>query len=1079
MVGIKIPGSFAPGTVDGFVTEARWIKGTYIVVNTLDDANAIPEGVRVDGTLIYDLETGFEYRWESDTWVIQAKSFADAPKDGKIYARQNGVWTIIDVDSIENSMETISDNLSKLEQQVNEGFQDVLEEVDKKLENYVPRSELSRYAQIELYAYPDAPAEPGNENTLYFIKTVSNEYELKIWWPSTSSFVTIGSTDVNLDDYYTKAQVDTKLSELEASIPDTSSFATKEELSNLATEDELAVVESKIPDVSSFITKSVDDLVNYYLKSETYTKSEVDRLIESITSISFEVVSELPTTGESNKIYLKLKEDSTNNSYEEYIWVNEKWELIGSTEVDLSNYVTTDDFTSTLETYVKSEDLSNTLSEYITSEQLTTALSSKQDTLVSGTNVKTINSQSILGEGDIQIEGVPGKDGVDGQNGDPALMYSAVYENDAAPMTKVYGLLRDKFNRTPKTGDEFIFVYKDTGSNKTYLACATVAAITNQVNSDVTDFVETTGAQGAKGDNGTGVPDGGTAGQFLQKTDDGTAWASIDLSSKADTNGTYPDMTVGNATNATTAQSATTATSATTAETATNATNATHAINADKATSDVEGNAILSTYAKITALNETNATLQEVQEKANEADAIARGKATSYVFETLTALDDWLEVPENVAKLHVGDNFYIEDVGVPDYWWNGEARMVLESEKPDMSNYYSKDEVDTRLGQKANTDGTYSSMSVGFATTAQSAENANHATTADSATNATHATSADTATSATTAQSATMAESATNATNAVNATTATNAGHASTADSATKATQDANGSVIDTTYAKRSQVVTKDNSTNSISALSQDAKYLLRNKQILTSAVTISETGWYRIAQLTECSSSRITVMKGYGPGRGVSLILDIAVGADDTDKTTNIVASYAGMKGQSDYIDKIRYSPAGGSNVYIDVHIVSSGSQSIYWMAYDGASTNTAFISGGFALYDFQKTSATGGTELLMPEDTGLTTTGTIYQNSTPVLIGDQSAIFESDETTVKKATKATQDGDGNVISTTYVKVNEIPSAEITKQAVADALGCTTAQLDILVALAQKINVDSSNITSTVRITAPEFNDN
>ena len=80
---------------------------------------------------------------------------------------------------------------------------------------------------------------------------------------------------------------------------------------------------------------------------------------------------------------------------------------------------------------------------------------------------------------------------------------------------------------------------------------------------------------------------------------------------------------------------------------------------------------------------------------------------------------------------------------------------------------------------------------------------------------------------------------------------------------------------------------------------------------------------------------------------------------------------------------------------------------------------------------------------------------------------------------TTADSATKATQDGDGNVISTTYVKVNQIPSAEITKQDIADALGCTTAQLDTIVALAQKISVDSSNITSTVRITAPEFNDN
>ena len=652
MIGIKVPGSFAPGTVDGFVTEARWIKGTYIVVNTLDEANAIPEGVRVDGTLIYDLETGFEYRWESDAWVIQAKSFADAPKDGKIYARQNGVWTIIDVDSIENSMQTISDNLSKLEQEVNEGFQDVLEEVDTKLENYVPRSELSNYAQIELYTYPDAPSEPGDENTLYFIKTADNGYELKIWWPSTNSFVTIGSTEVNLDNYYTKAQVDTKLSELEESIPDTSSFATKDELSNLATKDELAVVESKIPDVSSFITKSVDDLVNYYLKSETYTKAEVDRIIESVTSISFEVVTELPTTGESNKIYLKLKEESANNSYEEYIWINEKWELIGSTEVDLSNYVTTDDFTLTLETYVKSEDLSNTLSEYVTSEQLTTALSSKQDTLVSGTNIKTINSQSILGEGNIQIEGVPGKDGVDGQNGEngePALVYKSTYQFGSEPGGD-FSLPIANFNRTPQTGELFILIGKNS-ENRSWICGARVGGtIGSNRFASIQWSVETTGAQGeqgAKGDNGTGVPDGGTVGQFLQKTDDGTAWADIDLSSKADTNGTYPDMTVGNATNATTAQSATTATSATTAESATNATNAVnattatnagHATTADsatKATQDGDGNVISTTYVKVNQIPSAEITKQDI------ADALG---CTTAQLDTIVALAQKISV---------------------------------------------------------------------------------------------------------------------------------------------------------------------------------------------------------------------------------------------------------------------------------------------------------------------------------------------------------------------------------------------------------------------------------------------------
>ena len=53
------------------------------------------------------------------------------------------------------------------------------------------------------------------------------------------------------------------------------------------------------------------------------------------------------------------------------------------------------------------ESVSN-LDNYATDEELAQGLSSKQDTLVSGTNVKTINGQSILGSGNITIESPEG-----------------------------------------------------------------------------------------------------------------------------------------------------------------------------------------------------------------------------------------------------------------------------------------------------------------------------------------------------------------------------------------------------------------------------------------------------------------------------------------------------------------------------------------------------------------------------------------------------------------------------------------------------------------------------------------------
>lgn len=45
------------------------------------------------------------------------------------------------------------------------------------------------------------------------------------------------------------------------------------------------------------------------------------------------------------------------------------------------------------------------LTGYATESYVTTAVSTKQDTLVSGTNIKTINGENLLGSGDITISG--------------------------------------------------------------------------------------------------------------------------------------------------------------------------------------------------------------------------------------------------------------------------------------------------------------------------------------------------------------------------------------------------------------------------------------------------------------------------------------------------------------------------------------------------------------------------------------------------------------------------------------------------------------------------------------------------
>lgn len=50
--------------------------------------------------------------------------------------------------------------------------------------------------------------------------------------------------------------------------------------------------------------------------------------------------SELPAEGDANTIYMLPKGDGT---YTEYMYVNGSWEILGSNDVDLSNYATTSD----------------------------------------------------------------------------------------------------------------------------------------------------------------------------------------------------------------------------------------------------------------------------------------------------------------------------------------------------------------------------------------------------------------------------------------------------------------------------------------------------------------------------------------------------------------------------------------------------------------------------------------------------------------------------------------------------------------------------------------------------------------
>lgn len=93
----------------------------------------------------------------------------------------------------------------------------------------------------------------------------------------------------------------------------------------------------------------------------------------------------------------------------------------------------------------------------------------------------------------------------------------------------------------------------------------------------------------------------------------------------------------------------------------------------------------------INGLDGTIATLTE----------IANGKSMSKVFDTVDAMNTWLEDSENTKNLKTGDTFLIRATDVPDYWWDGSSAQVLETTKVTIE-FLTNDEIDEIIGLATN-----------------------------------------------------------------------------------------------------------------------------------------------------------------------------------------------------------------------------------------------------------------------------------------------------------------------------------------------------------------------------------------
>lgn len=151
---------------------------------------------------------------------------------------------------------------------------------------------------------------------------------------------------------------------------------------------------------------------NLEINGETYTIEELkngEGLSDLFNTMGwgYEIVEELPESGEAGVIYLVYDEET--GTYTEYLWLSQEqvWEELGSVgDIDLGNYYNKTQIDTMMAGKASTSDLA-TVATSGSYNDLTNKpdLSTKQDVLVSGVNIKTINSQSLLGEGNINIEG--------------------------------------------------------------------------------------------------------------------------------------------------------------------------------------------------------------------------------------------------------------------------------------------------------------------------------------------------------------------------------------------------------------------------------------------------------------------------------------------------------------------------------------------------------------------------------------------------------------------------------------------------------------------------------------------------
>lgn len=173
--------------------------------------------------------------------------------------------------------------------------------------------------------------------------------------------------------------------------PDTST------VEGLATE-----VESLRQDVTTIQGK----LDNIYTKGET--DSAIAAAVAGASHLKREIVESLPETSEAdlNTIYMVPKTSgSGQNTYDEYMVLNGAWEILGNTDIDLTDYVTTDTLNTDLGKKANTADLGTMAGKNATDYVAKTEAPGYSDILTKTSAATTYATIAAVGNKVDKIEG--------------------------------------------------------------------------------------------------------------------------------------------------------------------------------------------------------------------------------------------------------------------------------------------------------------------------------------------------------------------------------------------------------------------------------------------------------------------------------------------------------------------------------------------------------------------------------------------------------------------------------------------------------------------------------------------------